>query len=608
MIKEKYSLVPIKVSSLLGDIAQHEIAVPEIQRPFVWKRSQVRDLMDSLYKGYPTGYLIIWHNPNVKLKDGSSSSGKKILIDGQQRVTALRAAIAGEPVVNADYKLERIKIAFDPFAAIRARTENDVEVFKVQDQGILKSDRWIKDISEIFKDGFKTRKFEDEYCQRNPEMDVDALDEVISDLKAIGNREFGVVQLDKDLDIDLVTDIFIRINSKGTVLSQGDFVMSKIAADEGHGGNLLRKLIDYFSHLSVVPAFYSTLASVDEEFAASEYMQKIAWLRGETEDVFDPTCDDVIRVAFMDQYPRAKLADLVSLLSGRNFDTRDFEAGIVEQTYNKLKEGVLDVVNENHFKGFMNIIRGAGFISPKLVNSRMAIDFAYVLYLRLRRDASVSTGALSGIVQRWYVLSVLTGRYSSSPETAFYRDLKLINENGVEKTLKAIEEATLSENFWAVAVPQELRQTSPINPTYQVYLAAQVVMKDVSLLSKNMFVGDILKSADVHHIFPKAYLTANGFEKSSYNQNANMAYLDDRVNKSVGKRAPKDYFAAAYAQCETGTADIGAITDLGQLRENLAMNCIPEEVRNWDFSNYEEFLDQRRSMMAAKIRRYYEGL
>jgi len=606
MQTEKYEIHSVKVSSLLGAIEAKEIAVPEIQRPFVWKRSQVRDLMDSLYKGFPTGYLIVWHNQNVRLKDGSISTGKKILIDGQQRVTALMAAIAGKMVVNADYKKERIKISFDPFAA--KSDAEDAEIFKVQDQGVLKSARWIKDIAEVFRPEFKRLKFVTEYCQANPGMDADDLDEILTDLLAIGNREFGQIELNSSLDIDVVTDIFIRINSKGTVLSQGDFVMSKIAADEEHGGNQLRKLIDYFSHMSVEPAFYATLAEADNEFATSEYMDKVAWLKDETEDVFDPTCDDVIRVAFMNKYPRAKLSDLVGLLSGRDFETREYKAEIIDDTYVKLKEGTLDVVNKNNFKNFMSAIHGAGFISPKLVNSYMAIDFAYMLYLRLTQSGEVPVGEIKGIVQRWYVYSVLTGRYSASPESAFGKDLKFINEqHSVVKALESME-ATLSDNFWNVVVPQDLRQTSTINPTYQVYHAAQVVMKDVSLLSNNIFVGDLIRSVgDVHHIFPKAYLRENGFEKTQYNQNANLAYLDNQVNKAIGKRAPKDYFTAAFAQCSGGPV-ICSINDLDQLKENLAANCIPESVVDWDFRNYEEFLDQRRMLMAAKIRRYYESL
>ena len=104
---EKYTPNSVSVGAILGLISGGDIAIPEIQRPFVWKKIQVRDLLDSLYKGYPTGYLIIWKNPDVKLKDGKISAGKKILIDGQQRVTALMTAIAGIPVTNSNYKKER---------------------------------------------------------------------------------------------------------------------------------------------------------------------------------------------------------------------------------------------------------------------------------------------------------------------------------------------------------------------------------------------------------------------------------------------------------------------------------------------------------------------
>ena len=113
MSSEKFHNTSITIKGLLGLIEAKDIAIPEIQRPFVWKNSQVRDLIDSLYKGYPTGYIILWKNPNVKLKDGTISSGKKVIIDGQQRITALMTAIAAQKVFNnllAELK-KRLKIS-----------------------------------------------------------------------------------------------------------------------------------------------------------------------------------------------------------------------------------------------------------------------------------------------------------------------------------------------------------------------------------------------------------------------------------------------------------------------------------------------------------------
>ena len=603
---EKYTPNSISISAILGLIASGDIAIPEIQRPFVWKKTQVRDLLDSLYKGYPTGYLIIWKNPDVRLKDGKMSAGKKILIDGQQRVTALMTSIAGIPVTQSNYKKERIKIAFDPFQAFSE--EQDAEIFAVQDSSHLKSKRWIPDVAEVFKPDFPAISFAIQYCKDNPDMDIETMDKIITKLRGIGNRMIGVIELSERLNIDVVTDIFIRINSKGTALSQGDFVMSKIAADENYGGNNLRKAIDYYAHLSRVPSFYEHIVEDDVEFTRTEYFKKIEWLKDEIEDVYDPDYDDVIRVAFMHKYPRAKLSDLVSLLSGRDFDTREYKEEIIADTYDKLKEGVMDVFSEYNFTQFMIAIRSAGFISKKLVNSQMALDFAFTLYLILVQTKEVSTGEVKRLVQKWYVLSVLTGRYSSSPESAFARDIRLINEQGVVKTLNDIEAATLSDTFWNVAIVQNLMVTSTNNPTYLVYLAAQVMMNDVSLLSNNVLVRELIDGGDVHHIFPKEYLKSNGYEKSMYNQEGNYAFLDTQVNKTIGKLSPNEYFAMALEQCETGEIKIGSITNFDQLMENLEINCVPQEVFDMDHIRYAEFLEKRRVMMANKIRKYYESL
>ena len=257
----------------------------------------------------------------------------------------------------------------------------------------------------------------------------------------------------------------------------------------------------------------------------------------------------------------------------------------------------------------MLAIRGAGFVSSKLVNSKMALDFAYALYLRLMQTKEVSVSEVKRIVQRWYVLSVLTGRYSGAPESAFYRDIRQFNEIGVVKTLEAIEAATLSDNFWNVAIAQDLAYTSTANPTYLVYLAAQIHNNDMSLLSNNISVRYLIEIAgDVHHIFPKEYLKSNGFSKNLYNQNGNYAYLDTQVNKSIGKKAPCEYFADALKQCETKEIVCGSITNLELLKENLSANCIPFSVCTMDHTKYEEFLTARRSLMAEKIKNYYYSL
>lgn len=607
MDKQKYNNYPLAISQILGLIEANDIAIPEIQRPFVWRRSQVRDLMDSLYKGYPTGYIIIWKNPSVKLKNGSLSEGKKVLIDGQQRITALMTAIAGKTIVFDDYSEGRVKIAFDPFAAI---SENpDAELFAVQTPAHLKSKRWIPDIADIFKADFSSFKFIHQYVTDNPEMDEEALHRVLESLKNLQHCNIGVIELDASLDIDIVTDIFIRINSKGTALSQGDFVMSKIAADEIHGGNTLRKVIDYFAHLCKDGTFYNKIKEKDLTFANSGYLNKLEWLKDDKETVYDPECDDVLRVAFMHRCKRAKLADLVAMLSGRDFETREFKEEIVESTYKDLEAGVGNVISGYNFTQFMIAIRAAGFTSKKLVNSVMAIDFAYAVYLILQESKEVPVDEIKSLVQRWYVLSVLTGRYSASPESSFAKDIRAIGENGVKVTLKAIEDANLSENFWNIQLNQNLTYVSSINPTYQVFLAAQNFFKKDSLLS-HIPVGELVNlGGDIHHIFPKQYLVDNGFDKNQYNQVANYAYLDTPINIKIGKKAPNMYLKEALdAIKSTEDTSFKSIKSEEEFYKNLKDNCIPNDIIEMDYTRYQEFLEGRRAMMTALIKTYYYSL
>lgn len=329
--EQKYSVGHSQVKQLLNYVESGEIAIPEIQRPFVWDAAKVRDLIDSLYSGFPVGYIVTWQNPDVKLKDGSKATGKKILIDGQQRITALTAAILGHTVKNTDFEDIRIQIAFNPL-------EKRFEVFNA---AIAKDNRWIKDISPFLKGDIDPSELRDNYLEFNPAFDRKKLNKILGELGNIIHKEIGIIHLDGNLDIDSVTEIFIRINSKGVVLNQADFVMSKIAANESYGGNMLRKCIDHFSHLALRPEFFGKLKENDKEFVNTEYFSAISWLKNENDAIYDPTYVDILRVAFTYKFSRGKLGDLVSLLSGRNFETRNFEQEIVENTYKSLHDGIM---------------------------------------------------------------------------------------------------------------------------------------------------------------------------------------------------------------------------------------------------------------------------
>lgn len=603
MIGEKFNLMQYSVSAILGLIEAEQFVIPEIQRPFVWKRSQVRDLIDSLYNGYPTGYIITWKNPDVHTKDGSVANGKHVLIDGQQRITALMAAISGLEVLDEDFNKGRIKIAFNPLA------NDPTKVFAVQDASHLKDKKWIPDISEVFKTEFDPFEFALSYCADNPEIKPNDVNKAISKLKGIANRQIGVIELDHALDIDEVTEIFIRINSKGTALSQSDFVMSKMAADTEHGGNTLRKVVDYFCHLAVKPDFYPQMVK-DEEFAKTEFASKIKWLADDNEDIYDPDYGDMLRVAFMYKFDRGRLADLVSLLSGRDFLTREYKDEIVSDSYERLKEGLLKFINKYNYDQFVLAIKGAGYTSSKLLNSQMTLDFAYMLFLRLQDDPAVPQGQVKRYVQKWFVLSTLTGRYVGSPESVMSRDIRNIVEKGFIKFYQEIEASVLSDTFWKISLTQNLETTSVNSPAFNTFLAAQNKLACNSMLMDGTRIADLVGiSGDVHHIFPKAYLKKNGVTvKSRYNQVANYTYLDTQVNKAISDDAPNEYFGKIFKQCSTGKLEIGNISDENRLLGNLAENAIPSSIVNMTVDNYNEFLIERRKLMAAMIEQYYKSL
>lgn len=598
MATQRYSVTPHPIETLLAWVKSGEIAIPEIQRPFVWDSTKVRNLIDSLYQGYPVGYLIAWRNPNVKLKDGTTSAGKRILIDGQQRVTALMAALLGQEVLTKDYETVRIRIAFHPVE----------ERFEVHNPAIAKDRVWLADISRLFAPDAYLGDLVDDYVERNPGSDRKQIGRVLERLKKVVNNHIGLIELAEDLDIETVTEIFIRVNSAGVELSQADFAMSKIAVNETYGGNMLRKAIDYFCHLAVAPEFYSTIEKNDPAFAASEFWPKMKWLKDVNDDLYDPTYTDVLRVAFTFKFGRGKLQDLVALLSGRNFETRGYEEAIVEKSFAELKAGVEAFMSKTHFERLTMILRSAGFVTSDLITSRNAVNFAYILYLWGRAEG-LPADELERLVRRWYVMSVLTGRYTGSPETAFDVDIRQIASQGLAQYVTAVIESELPESFWTGMLPQLMDTSSSQSPYFIAYLAAQARLGDKGFLSKDITVRDLLLNrGDKHHVFPRRYLQQQGLNRGRYNQIANFVMAQSEINIAIGDKPPEVYFKEIAEQVNGGPKRYGGITDPAILRQNFEENCLPISLINGQVPDYETFLAERRRLMALRIKRWFEVL
>ena len=594
----RYSVTQYPIESLLTWIKEGEIAIPEIQRPFVWNATKVRNLLDSLYQGFPVGYLIAWRNPDVRLKDGSMSAGKRVLIDGQQRVTALMAALLGKEVTTKDYSQVRINIAFHP----------QEQRFEVSNSAICKDSAWIQDVSVIFTPGAKIFQLVSDYCAHNPNVDQDSIFQIIEKLRNITNSNVGLIELHPDLDIETVTEIFIRVNSAGVTLNQADFAMSKIATNETYDGNTLRKAIDYFCHLTVSPEFYDKIQQNDSAFAKTDYFQKMSWLKNENDDIYDPSYTDMLRVAFTSEFKRGRLEDLVALLSGRNFETKQFEEAIAEDSFARLRAGIFRFINENHFKRFVMIVRSAGFVDSSLIGSQNALNFAYIIYLTLREQGK-PPAEIESAVRRWLVFSMLTARYSSSPESIFDSDIRQMHAQDFTTYASGVIEGELSDAFWNAALPQAMDTSSASSPYFRVFRAAQVKMNDKGFLSKDITVQDlILNKSDVHHLYPSSYLKQQGLSRGRYNQIANYAVTQSEINIAISNKAPKDYFAELSAQCQNTTPKYGGITKRDEMQANLRMHCVPETMLDGQIPDYDDFLATRRKLMAAKMKEYFAML
>jgi hypothetical protein len=602
MATQRYSVTPHPIDTLLTWVKSGEIAIPEIQRPFVWEATKVRNLLDSLYQGFPVGYLIAWRNPTVKLKDGTTSAGKRILIDGQQRVTALMASLLGMEVLTKDYERIRIRIAFNPLA------EGDAPSFEVSNPAIAKNPLWIPDVSKLFQTDADLFDQTDAYISRNPEIDRSLVGKALQRLLKIVNNSVGLIELAEDLDIETVTEIFIRVNSAGAELSQADFAMSKIAVNETYGGNTLRKAIEYFCHLAISPDFYSQIEKNDPEFCRSEFFPKMAWLKDVNDDLYDPTYTDMLRVAFTSEFGRGKLQDLVALLSGRNFATKQYEESIAEASFAKLKQGVLAFMSKTHFDRIIMILKSAGFVTSDLIRSRNAINFAYILYLRGRRE-NLAAHEIESLVRRWFAMSILRGRYSGSPETAFDLDIRQIDSQGLQPYAEAVIENELPSTFWTGMLPQLMDTSSSTSPYFIAYQAAQARLGDRGFLSAGITVRDLLLNrGDKHHVFPRKHLQRAGATRSSYNQIANFVMAQSEINIAIGDKAPEAYFTELREQVNGGPTRYGGISDPAELRANLVMNCLPTTLLHGDLPAYEDFLVERRRLMAEKIRQWVEVL
>lgn len=591
---DNYKITQYSVSTILGYVESAQIAIPEIQRPFVWKGQEVRALIDSLYEGYPIGYLIVWQNSQVRLRGFGRGGTKKILIDGQQRVTALMAALMGKEVLDAQYQSHRIKIAFQPLA------QPGEERFAVSDASYENRPEWISDISVLFRRDFSFRQFEKDYKEKNPDADTSLLEKSIDQLKGITKHQVGVIELSFLLDIDVVSEIFIRINLQGKPLNQEDFAMSKISVNEQYDGDLIRNAIDYFCHLMKEPSFMNILQQNEREFMASEYGQALSWLSGTGDFPYIPSYSDVLKVVLIAEFGKSKVSDLVNLLSGKTTGAgrREISRELAKESFEKLGHGVKAFICEKNYRGFIRALARAGYNCERLMYSQPVLNYCYAMYLLMDAEGLPEEKKAS-LIGRWMVMAMVTGHYQSSPDSVVVKDFREIKEAGMEHYLKQIEELRMDDEFFASVLPQKFASTTARTAPYLAYLAAQSATGALSLYSKTETLGSLYATkGDSYQILPKAYLEKCGFKtREIYGQVANLTYISKEVKAVVKRKSPQDYYDA-----------LSNMLSEDEIMASLEANDIPEAIFEAESDGVKEFLEKRRKAMARKIKTCYQAL
>ena len=591
MRADNYKITQYSVSSILGYVENSQIAIPEIQRPFVWKGEEVRALIDSLYEGYPIGYLIVWQNSQVRVRNFGKGGTKKILIDGQQRVTALMAALLGKEVLDEQYQSHRIRIAFNPLAG------KGEERFAVCDTKHEEDSRWIPDISIFFRRDFSFRQFEKEYKEANPDEDFTLLEESVDTLKEIVKHQVGVIELSFLLDIDVVSEIFIRINLQGKPLNQEDFVMSKISVNEQYGGDYIRNCIDYFCHLLREPSFYQVLQQNETEFFNSEYGKALTWCQNEEQSLYIPSYADVLKVVLISYFGKTRIGDLVHLLSGRDGEKKEISKKVSEEAFEKLGAGVKAFVCEENFQGFQKALKKAGYSCSRLLYSQSVLNYCYAMYLLMYRQG-IGEKERESLLSKWITMAMITGHYQSGGESTVQKDYANAQEEGFASYLAQIEELKLTDEFYNNILSEKFTSTTARTAPFLAYVATQCA-RGVHSLYSDVTIEELYKNkTESYQILPKAYLAKCGYKtREIYGQVANLTYISKETKDIIRKKSPVDY-----------KEDLEKAIGIEKIRTSLKENGLAETIFTANETDVIQILDDRRRQMALEIRDFYKTL
>jgi len=590
MGKELFDNIPSKVADILSDVKNGRVGLPDLQRPFVWQDNKVRELLDSMMKGYPIGYIMLWASPDdyentvhIGKNEKMYKRPNDLVIDGQQRLTALLAAMYGVTIMDKNYKERAIRISFNPLT----------REFAVWTPAFEKNPEWISEISQVFAadEEHNISKFRIAYIKivnegraKNNEEELtedeeDRIEENINDFLNLGIYSLPTLKINSKANEENVADIFVRVNSGGQNLTEKNFIETLIAVYD----NAVHDKINKFCADSRIPANGTSFNQILQ---------------------VDPS--HLIRMSVGVGFRRARLRYVYMLLRGKNLKTGEITQNIREENLKIFKESLDMVTNLNNWHAFMNLFASAGYLKGSFVASSNAVVFSYVLYLIGKYDYKVSSVELQKIISKWIFMSTITGFYTGSTESQVekqFADLRDVhNADEFVVYLDSVIANRFTDDYFEYSLPSELNSSSATSPAWYGYIAAINVLGTPMLFStaplSQYFIlgtsGD-KNSIDKHHIFPKNYLGKIGYNNDrDRNQIANFTYLDYATNIDISDAPPTEYVSRYRDK-------------LGEEGYKLAckQNALPE---NFEQLSYPEFLIKRRILMAQIVKKAYDKL
>ena len=591
MADQLFHKTEYSVQQLVDMTDKGELGLPDLQRGFVWKQNKIRDLLDSMMKGYPIGFIMLWASQSNMTKGENKviGTGEKIaygqdyvIIDGQQRITSLYAVLTGKEIKEND---KPIKISFNPLT----------KEFAVRNASTEKNPEWVSNISDIYLNANRSRAFINNFIKELKENrekkdetltedDEQLIDEGISEILKLKDYPINALVINGDVDEESVADIFTRVNSGGVKLNENDFIMTLISVSNPELRDKIEEFCEESSNATKGGKAYNKLIDLKPQ--------------------------QIIRTTMAFTFKRARLKYAYMKLRGsdlkRGADGR-IDMELRKQSFLELASGLNKVLDYENWNEFIRTVMSAGFVNSSMVSSENALVYSYMMFLIGKYNFNINSEKLRKIIARWYYMVSTSSHYTGAFESTVQEELNDIDRiNDAEEFEKYINDRislVFTNDYFTHTIPDNLKSSASTSAVWNTYLAALNIL-NVKVLFSELYYNQLLSgdlngnrsALEKHHLFPKAYLEKIGItDDRDRNQIANFAYIEWGDNMVIGDQSPAEYFRPIFER-KTDEKDIADV---------MKYNALPE---NWYNMNYNDFLTERRKMMANVIKEGYEKL